>query len=375
MSIYLDNAATTKLDPRVLQDMLPFLKNSYGNASSLHAQGQIARQAIEDARRVISKKIHSLPEEIIFTSGGTESNNLAILGAAQKLRKHGNHIITSQIEHSSILNACRELSLRNFRVTYLPVTREGIINPEVLENAITKKTVLVSLMHVNNETGAVQNVSSFAEICKRKKVLFHTDCVQSFLKVPFSLKKIPADFVSLSAHKIHGPKGIGALFVRKKESLHPLFFGGKQEYALRPGTENVSGIVGFSKAALLLKKEDCERMHGLYKKCIKGLLHISGITINGTTFQNVQSIINFSAAHVPSEDLLQYLNCKGIYVSAASACSSHKKGSYVLEALGLTQSQSENSIRLSLSKFTTSKEISNALEEIKKICNSVQKVT
>ncbi len=373
MKVYLDNAATTKIDSRVLQKMLPFLKETYGNASSIHEQGQIARRAIEESRNIIAKKIDALPEEIIFTSGATESNNLVILGVAKCLKKKGNHIITSQIEHSSVLNACKNLALKGFQITYLPVTKEGVVKPELVERAITKKTILVSIMHANNETGTIQNINSFADICARKGILFHTDCVQSFLKVPFSLKKISADFVSLSAHKIHGPKGTGALFVRKNITLSPLFFGGNQENKLRPGTENVSGIVGFAKASLLLKKTNCNKMKFLQNRCVRELLRIPKITIHNLNSKKVCNIINFSIENVSSEDLLKYLNCRKIYVSSASACSSHEKSSHVLEAMGLSKIESENSIRISLSKFTTTREISFFLRELKKICIAIQK--
>ena len=248
MKVYLDNGATTMTAKRVVKAMQPYFVKKYGNASSLHQFGREAKEALENARAVFAKSINAKPDEIVFTSGGTESDNLAIKGVAFANQKKGNHIITSKIEHPAVLNTCKTLEKNGFKVSYIGVDKNGIVDLNELRNKITKKTILVTIMHANNEIGTIQPIEEIGEICRKKKVIFHTDAVQSFTKVPIDVKKLKVDLISFSSHKIHGPNGVGALFVRKGTSICSINDGGHHERNIRSGTENIPGIIGFVKA-------------------------------------------------------------------------------------------------------------------------------
>jgi cysteine desulfurase len=370
MKAYLDNGATTRTDPLVVEAMLPYFGEKYGNASSLHSFGREAKQALEEARATIAKKINGLPEEIIFTSGGTESDNLAIKGIAFAHKDKGNHIITSKIEHPAVLSTCASLEKDGFKVTYIDVDKEGFVKLENLEKAITPKTILITIMHANNEIGTVQPIDKIGEICKKHKIFFHTDAVQSFTKVPIDVKKINVDLISISGHKIHGPKGVGALFVKKGTKLKKLNEGGSHELKLRAGTENVSGIVGFSKAATLTDEKTLAHMAKLRDKMINELLKIPHTQLNGPREMRLCNNVNISFHYIEGESMLMTLDDKGIAVSTGSACSSQSlEPSHVLLAIGLTPVVAHGSIRFTLSKFTTEEEIDYTISAVKEAVN------
>jgi cysteine desulfurase len=367
MKVYLDNGATTMMAKEVLEEMRPYYDEKYGNASSLHSFGREARAAIEKAREIIAKSINAGPDEIVFTSGGTESNNFAIKGAAFANKERGNHIIIAAIEHDCVLNSSKWLRSQGFEVTIVPVDKYGVVEPNVLEKAITKKTILVSIMHANNEIGTILPIGEYGKICREKGVYFHTDACQSYTKTPIDVKAMNLDLVTINAHKIHGPKGIGALYVRKGLRLDPLLSGGGQEFKHRSGTENVPGIVGFGKAATLLKKEDIKRMSELRDMLINGLLEIPDTHLNGPAKdKRLVSNASISFHFIEGEGLLMHLDMAGIAVSTGSACSSNSlEASHVLLAIGLKHDVAHGTIRFSLSKYTTEEEIDYTIKSVK----------
>ncbi len=376
--IYLDNAATTQVDKKVVRVMLPYFSQKFGNASSQHLLGQEAKRALEDARKIIAKSIGAKYNEIIFTSSGTEANNLVIKGIAWANKEKGNHIITTKIEHDCILNACRWLKGQGFEITYLDVDSQGFVDIEQLKNSITKKTILVSVIHANNEIGTIQDLKTIGEICKEKEVYFHTDACQSFTKIPINVKKLPIDLITLNAHKIHGPKGVGALFVRRGIKIIPLLHGGRQEQGLRSSTENIPGIIGFAKAVKIAKFSDAKKMQKLRDKLINGILSkIPDTKLNGPKGdKRLCNNINFSFKGVEGEAIGGYLDAKGICSSTGSACSSHTLSpSHVLLALGMSPQQANSSIRLSLSKFNTEQEINYVLEVLPRIIKNLRKIS
>ncbi len=373
--IYLDNAASTKVDERVVKEMLPYFTEKYGNASSVHEKGMEAKRALEDSRGIIAKAIGANRDEIYFTSGGTEANNFALKGLFFSNFPKKNHIITTRIEHDCIINTCKWLEKQGARVTYLEVDKEGFVNPREIENAITDKTFVVSIIHGNNEIGTIQNMEAMGKICRDKKVLFHTDACQSFTKVPIDVRKQNLDLVTLNAHKIHGPKGVGALYIRKGIEITPLFHGGGHERGLRSGTENVSGVVGFAKAAEIANKKDIEKMTQLRDKMINELLKIPGIKLNGPRENRLCNNVNISFEKVEGEVIGGYLENDGILTSTGSACMSHSTGiSHVLKAIGLSDEKASNSMRASISKFTTEEEVDYFLERFRKIIGKFQKI-
>jgi len=366
--IYLDNAATTPVDPRVLKAMVPYFSEKFGNPSSLHAEGGEAKEAIEKARAIVAGALGSAADEVIFTAGGTEADNLAIKGAAWANKKKGNHLVTSVFEHAAVLNTFKYLEKNGFMVTYVPVDREGIVKLDALEKAVTKETTLVSIMHANNEIGTVQPLKEIAEIAKKRGAAFHTDAVQSFGKIKTDVNELGADLLSVSAHKIYGPKGVGALFARKGIALEPLLHGGEQERGLRSGTENVAGIVGLGEATALCLKEmkrEAARETRLRDKLIKGVLETRDSWLNGHAAKRLPNNANFSFSYVEGESLILYLDMKGIAGSTGSACSSHKlEPSHVLSAIGLSPEEAHGSLRLTLGRWTTETDIDTALEAI-----------
>ena len=375
-TIYLDNAATTVVSKEVVDAMLPVFTERYGNASSIHSMGQEAQALMEDARKVIANKINASAEEIIFTSGGTESDNIALKGIAIANKDRGNHIITSKIEHPAVLNTCKALEKEGFKVTYLDVDKFGLIKSDQLKKAITKKTILVSIMHANNEIGTIQDIESIGNICKEKNIYFHTDAVQSFTKVLIDAKKVNVDLISLSAHKIHGPKGVGALYVKKGTKLAPIMSGGAHERKVRPGTENVSGIVGFAKAVEISKEEDINRMSALREKLIVSLLKIPNTHLNGHPQDRLCNNASISFHFVEGESLLMHLDSHGIEVSTGSACSSHElKASHVLLAIGVPHVKAHGTIRFTLSKYTTEKDIDYTIKIVDEVVNNLRKIS
>ena len=374
--IYLDNAATTRVDDEVLKAMTPYFNVNYGNASSTHFMGQEARNAMEMGRKIIARAIGAKPQEIVFTSGGTESNNLAIKGLFFSNYPQKNHIITTRIDHDCVLNSCKWLETQGAKVTYLDVDAEGFIDLKELENAITEKTILVSVIHGNNEIGTLQDLEAIGKICKRKGTLFHTDACQSFTKVPIDVRKQNLDLVTLNAHKIHGPKGVGALYIREGIKIVPLAHGGGHERKIRSGTENVSGIVGFAKAVEVAKKKDIERMIELRNKLIDEILKIQNTRLNGSREKRLCNNINISFNNIEGEAIGGYLENYGIATSTGSACASHSlETSHVLRAIGLVPLQANSSIRMSISKYTTEEEINYLLEVLPKIVEKLRRMS
>ncbi|MBU2634527.1 MAG: cysteine desulfurase [Nanoarchaeota archaeon] len=369
MKVYLDNGATTKVADEVLKEMEPYFLNKYGNASSLHEFGREAKEALEKSREIIAKKINADKDEIIFTSGGSESNNLVLQGLGK------GHIITTKIEHPSILETCKYLEENGFKVDYLGVNKEGFVDLNELEDKINDKTLLVSIMHANNEIGTVQDLKKIGEICKKHDVLFHSDAVQSFTKEDIDVKKMNLDLVSLSSHKIHGPKGIGALYVRKDLKLDKLLHGGHHEFDLRAGTENIPGIVGFAKASSLIKKEDIKKIRILRDKLIKELLKIENTQLNGSK-NRLCNNVNIAFNFIEGESLLLHLDNKGIAVSTGSACSSQSlEPSHVLLAIGLKHEIAHGTIRFTLSKYINEKDIDYTIKCVKEIVENLRRIS
>lgn len=377
MKIYLDNAATTKVDKEVLKEMQPYFTEKYGNASSLHGFGREAKESLEKSREIIAKSINALSEEIIFTSGGTESNNIALKELFFN-NKDKNHIITSRIEHDAILETCKFLEKMGAKVTYLNVDKYGLVDLEQLKNAIDKKTLLVSIMHANNEIGAIQDIEKIGEICKEKGVLFHTDAVQSYCKEKIDVKKQNIDLISLSAHKIYGPKGVGALYIKKdlKNKFGVFLHGGGHEFGLRSGTENIAGIVGMAKAVEICQKLDNKKIKTLRDKLIKGVLKIPESFLNGHPEKRLSNNANFIFKAIEGESLVLMLDEKGIAASTGSACSSKSlEPSHVLRALGLKPEEAHGSLRLTLSKDTTEEEIEHVLDVLPKAVDELRKIS
>lgn len=366
--IYLDNAATTQIDRRVLKTMLPYFIEKYGNPSSLHQFGTTVKEQIQNSKNQIAHFIKCEPEEIIFTSSGTESNNFAIKGIAFANRSKGNHIIVSSIEHDCILNACKWLETQGFVITYLPVDSMGFIDLDYLKRCINPKTILVSVMHVNNEIGSIQPISEIGKICKEKNVYFHSDACQSFGKIPVNIENV--DLLTINSHKIYGPKGVGALIVKKRVKINPILHGGGQENGLRSSTENVEGIIGFTKAIELCYAEmesENKRISKLQKRLISHLTQsIDGIYFNGSLENRLPNNINFCISGLEGEAirLLLLLDEEGIAVSSGSACSSNgdNQASHVLQAIGLNQFEARGSIRISIGRYNTEEEINKFLE-------------
>jgi len=367
-TIYLDNAATTKLHPKVKTAMIEAEEKSYGNSSSLHSVGRVAKDELDKAREKISKKINSKNHKLIFTSGGTESNNFAIKGLAET-NKTKKHIITTKIEHDCILNTTKFLERNGYTVTYLDVDKSGFVNLEQLEKAIRKDTLLVSVIHGNNEIGTIQDLREIGKIVHEKGSLFHTDACQSFTKVPIDLEKDNIDLLTINAHKIYGPKGIGGLSVREGIKLEPLLHGGGHEYNLRSGTVNVPGIVGFSKATDVIGEKEIEHMTTLRNQLVNGLKDIEDSWLNGPSIDSNKRLCNnanFSFMYAEGEAILLYLDAAGICVSTGSACSSNTlEPSHVLRAIGLKQEQTHGTVRFSVGIDNTKEEIKYTIDTVK----------
>lgn len=379
-TIYLDNGATTKVDPKVVEEMLPYFTEFYGNPSSIYSFSEKPEEAVGKARTIIAKRINADPKEIIFTSGGSETDNLALRGAAYAAKKHKNksHIITSNIEHPAILNTCKALENQGFRVTYLDVDNKGFIDIKKLESAITENTFLVSIMHANNEIGTIQDIQAIGELCKSKGILFHTDAAQSFTKTDIDVKKMDIDLMSLASHKIHGPKGVGALYLKKGVDIINLITGGHQERDIRAGTENVPGIAGFGKAVELATPAHIDKMKILRAKLIKGIEdNISNTKLNGPKGDSrLCNNVNFAFRYVEGEGILLHLDEKGICVSTGSACSSKSlKPSHVLIAISLPADVAHGCIRFTLSRFTTEEEIEHTIKCVREVIEELRKMS
>jgi cysteine desulfurase len=370
---YLDHNATTPVDPAVLAAMLPYFSAECGNASSIHSFGQSARGAVEDAREAVADLIGAQPSEIVFTSGGTEADNAAVIRGVGNLTavacQSPRHVITTTVEHHAVLHSCRELERHGIAVTYLPVDRDGVVNPEDVRRALRPETVLISVMHANNELGTLQPIAEIGRIAAEAGVRFHSDAVQSAGKVPVNVAQLGVDLLSLSAHKFYGPKGVGALFVRKGVRLEPLLYGGTAERGRRAGTENVPGIVGMGKAAELARarlSEDEARMGALRDRLERGLLErVPGARVNGSTALRIPNTTNVMFPFVESESLVIALDLQGVACSAGAACSSGAvDASHVLSAIGLSPAEARGSIRVSLGRTSTHEDVDLALDVI-----------
>ena len=373
MEVYFDNSATTRTFPEVAELMTKIMCEDYGNPSSMHMKGVMAERYLRYAKETLAKILKVTEKEIFFTSGGTESDNLAIIGSALANARRGKHLITTQIEHPAVLQTMHHLEEQGYRVTYLPVDKSGRISPEDLHRAMTPETILVSIMFTNNEVGAVQPIAEVGAMIKRMNpnTLFHVDAVQGFGKARIYPKKMNIDLLSVSGHKIHGPKGVGLLYIGEKVKIQPISFGGGQQSNLRSGTENVPGIAGLAKAAEILYNdldEDLEKLYQCKRRFIEGVRKIDNITVNGLLPEDAYGegtaphIVSVSFRGVRSEVLLHTLEEEGVYVSAGSACSSHKpQPSATLKAIGVEKDLLDSTIRFSFSVFTTFEEIDYTL--------------
>jgi len=365
--IYLDHAATTPIHPEVMKAMLPFFTDAFGNPSSIHFYGQEARGAIEEARTRVAEFIGARSEEIVFTSGGTEADNYALKGVAYANEHKGNHIITTPIEHHAVLEVCKFLEKRGCQTTCLPVDEYGLVDPDDVRKAITDKTILVSVMHASNEVGTIEPVEEIGRIAREAGIYFHSDSVQTVGHIPVNVDKLKVDLLSISAHKLFGPKGVGALYVRKGTKLVPLMHGGEQEKRRRAGTENVPGIVGLGKAAELAGQEmdrEAERLTYLRDKLIEGLgERLDQTRLNGHPTKRLPNNVNVSIDFVEGESMLLNLDLEGICASTGSACtSSSLEPSHVLLALGLPPEQAHGSLRFTLGRENTEADVERVLE-------------
>ena len=375
--VYLDNAATTALSPKVLEKMMPYLTDIYGNASSPHSFGQTARIGVEHAREQVARAINADPSEIVFTGCGTESDNTVLFGVAERYAKKGDHIITTNVEHHAILHSCAALEKKGIKVTYLPVDKDGLVTPEQVRDAITDKTILVSVMFANNEVGTIMPIPEIAAVCHEKGVLFHTDAVQAAGHVPVDVKAMGIDMLSISGHKFHGPKGVGVLYERKGIRLPSYIIGGEQEKGRRAGTENVAGIVGLGEAlelAVTNMSETSARMTRMRDRLIEGIeATIPEVKLNGHRTKRLPNNVNFSIKYIEGESILLMLDMAGIAASSGSACTSGSLDpSHVLLALGLTHEVAHGSVRMTLGDDTTDEDIDYVLETLPKVAHRLR---
>ncbi len=375
--IYLDYSATTPVHPDVLKAMMPYFTEAFGNPSAIYSYGLEAKQAVDEARSKVAELIGARDEEIVFTSGGTEADNFAIVGAVYANKNKGNHIITSAIEHHAVLETCKLMEDRGFSVTCLPVDEYGLVVPHDIKEAITDKTVLISVMHANNEVGTIEPISEIARIAKEAGVLFHTDAVQSVGHIPVDVNELGVDLLSISAHKLYGPKGVGALYIRKGTRLEPLLHGGAQENRRRASTENVPGIVGFGRAAELARQEineEMNRLAHLRDHLIKGILErIDHTHLNGHPMNRLPNNSNISFDFIEGESIVLSLDLEGICASTGSACAvSNLEPSHVLLAMGHSYERAHSTLRFSLGKWTTEEDIERVLEVLPRIVTKIR---
>jgi len=378
-SIYLDNASTTKVDPLVLEEMKEYYTKFYGNAGSMHQKGLEAIKALNAARSSVAKIFRCQDNEVIFTGSGTESINLALKGAAEKLRDKGDHIITTNIEHHAVLDTLAYLEKKGYKVTKVPVEANGIIDPKKIEAAITPQTIIVSVMYANNEIGTIQPIKEVAKITKKHEVLFHTDACQVANYLSLDVHELGVDLLSLNGSKIHGPKGVGCLFKRRGVQLEPLIHGGGQEFGLRSGTENIPYIVGFAKALEIAQKRkasNTKKESALRDYVIRELLKIPDTILNGDPIRRLPNNVNITFLNVEGEAILLMMDNKGIYASSGSACTSKSLDpSHVVLALGRSYEAAHGSIRFTLSKYNTKKEIDYVIEQMPKIIKRLREIS
>ncbi len=378
--IYLDHNATTPVHPEVADEVCRCIRDDFGNAGTLYSYGKDARKLVHDAREMVASIIGAKREEIIFTSGGTESDNMAVRGVAYANVNKGKHVITSTIEHHAVLESCRALEKEGFEVTYTPVNEYGVVRLDELEKVIRPDTVIISIMHANNETGTIQPVSEIGRMAKAKGVIFHTDTVQTFGKIKINVDEMNIDLLSVSAHKLHGPKGIGALYIKKGVKLKPLMFGGQQERKMRPGTQNVPGIVGIGKAAEIAVREmeaEGEKVLRLRDRLWEGIrANIHHIRLNGHPTNRLNSTLNVSFEFVEGESLILSLDDQGICVASGSACTSESlEPSHVLLAMGLSPEIAHGSLRFSLGRDNTEEEIDFVIQALPKVVERMRSMS
>ncbi len=378
--IYLDHNATTPIHAHVFRAMESYLKERFGNPSSSYQIGREAKTALENARTAIAGSIGAGYGEIIFTSGGTESDNLAIRGVAMAHRSKGDHIITSSIEHHAVLKTCQALEAEGFRVTYLPVDANGLVNPDDVLKYIESKTILITIMLANNETGVIQPIPAIGAIAKEAEILFHTDAIQAVGKIPFTVDDLGVDLLSISGHKIYGPKGIGALYIRKGVSIQPILTGGHHEHSLRAGTENIPAIMGLAQAMLLAvqnQKGTSEKFSILRKRLESGILaRIEGAQINGANAPRISNTSSVSFPMIEGESILLHLDLKGICVSTGSACTtSSPEPSHVLTSMGITPQTAQGTIRFSMGEDNTKEEIDSVIDVLCDITTKLKNIS
>lgn len=376
--IYLDNAASTPVHDKVIEEMIPYFKEQYGNPSSIHKFGRITNAAVQTARKRIADFINAESKEILFTSGGTESNNTAIYGVT--LQSKGKHIITSSIEHDAILEPCKEMEKKSYRVTYLPVDRYGLVNPNDVQKEISDDTCLITIMFANNEVGTIQPIKEIASIARESNIIFHTDAVQAVGKIPIDVKDLGVDLLSISSHKINGPKGVGALYIRKGVMISPLISGGGQENGLRSGTENVASIVGFGMACKITKEnmnQNITHFKNLTSKLVSRVVkEIPSTVLNGHPEKRIPNNVHFTFLGVNGEDLIIKLDENKIAASTGSACSVRvQKASHVLKAMGFSHEQITGSLRLSVGPTNTEQEIDQTVDVLKKVVHELRAVS
>ncbi|MGC2423397.1 MAG: cysteine desulfurase NifS [Nitrospirota bacterium] len=375
--IYLDNNATTPVRPEVAEALARMLKGCYGNPSTLYCIGQEAHVEMEHARDVMAEILGCDREEVIFTSGGTESDNLAVFGVARALKKKGNHIITTKIEHHAVLNPCKALEKEGWSVTYLPVDGYGMVDPADVERAITDSTVLISVMHANNEVGTIQPIAEIGRLAKARKITFHTDAVQSFGKLPVKVNDLGVDLLSASSHKIYGPKGVGLLYIRKGTKIMPIMYGGHQERSLRPGTENVPGVVGFGRAAeLMLAEGEAEnaRLMKMRDRLWEGIkANVPHVMLNGHPTKRLSGTLNVIFEYVEGESIILSLDEFGICAASGSACTSDAlEPSHVLSAMGVPVENTHGALRFSLGRENTEEDVDKVLEALPKVVEKLR---
>ncbi len=378
--IYLDHAATTPMDPRVLEAMMPYFKEEFGNPSSIYSIAQRAKQALDEARSDVAEILGCAPEEIIFTSGGTESDNLAILGVARANKTKGKHIVTTKIEHHAVLHPCEVLEKEGFEVTYVEVEKNGIVDAEKVKAAVREDTILVSVMYANNEIGTIQPIGTIGRFCKKRNIPFHTDACQAAGVLDINVDRLKASLLTLNGSKIYGPKGVGVLFVRKGVSIQPLMYGGEQERRIRPGTENVAGIVGLAEALKLAQAEsekENKRLIALRDYLIKEIeARIPKVILNGDRTERLPNNVNVSILDIEGEALLLRLDMAGFAASSGSACTSGSLDpSHVILALGHPYEIAHGSLRFSLGKSTTKKDLDKLLEVLPKIVDDLRAIS
>lgn len=378
--IFFDNASTTRIDDQVFKEMESYFRENYGNPSSLHDFGELAKSAVESARKKVANLVDASAEEIYFTSCGTESNNLALWGLARALKGKGNHIISSVIEHHSVLNPLKEMKKNGWNISLVPVDKCGLINTRDIENEITDSTILISIMHANNEIGTIQKLKEISLIAKKNNIIFHSDGVATAGIIPVNVRELGIDAYSFSAQQLHGPKGIAALFIKKGTRIKPIFLGGTQEKGRRAGTENVPGIVGFGKACELAKikmEDNIKYISKLRDNLINGIINkVKNVKLNGHTTDRLPGNVHISFKYIEGESILLMLNMEGIAAASGSSCTSQAlKSSHVLNAIGLSPTMAQGSVLFSLGKYNTAEEVSRLLEVLPPIVKRLREMS